>query len=214
MSMSAIVWPNSPQMSFEKLIPEDASQRIEFIHAKQYSEVLDLLEDKKNIGMVITSLCPTDLQALYQVQKIQELYPNVTLFAYLGKEGTPSIAAGIDVLPARYKKFQKDEEGLDDLSESDNEDDDGTSLFLINENDITGKEGLCHLTPRQQEVLHCLMLGKSNKIIARELDLSEGTVKIHCMAIFRELGVSNRTQAAMLAEQLFPQNQKISSEHA
>lgn len=55
------------------------------------------------------------------------------------------------------------------------------------------------LTPRQLEVLQCVNQGMSNKEIARELCLSEGTVKVHCKAIFRALGVSNRTQAAVMS---------------
>jgi len=57
------------------------------------------------------------------------------------------------------------------------------------------------LTARQLEVLACLGQGKSNKHIARELDLSENTVKIHVAAILRALGVDNRTQAAMVARE-------------
>jgi len=57
------------------------------------------------------------------------------------------------------------------------------------------------LTARQVEVLACLGQGKSNKLIARELDLSENTVKIHVAAILRTLGVDNRTQAAMVARE-------------
>lgn len=57
------------------------------------------------------------------------------------------------------------------------------------------------LTQRQREVLERLREGKSNKQIAHELGLSEGTVKIHMTAIFKSLGVRNRTQAAMA----FPQ---------
>ena len=57
------------------------------------------------------------------------------------------------------------------------------------------------LTQRQREVLERLRQGKSNKQIAHELGLSEGTVKIHMTAIFKSLGVRNRTQAAMA----FPQ---------
>lgn len=56
------------------------------------------------------------------------------------------------------------------------------------------------LTGRQLEVLKLLLQGKPNKIIARELDLSEGTVKIHVAAIFKALGVSNRTEAAVAAQ--------------
>jgi DNA-binding NarL/FixJ family response regulator len=58
------------------------------------------------------------------------------------------------------------------------------------------------LTQRQREVLERLREGKSNKQIAHELGLSEGTVKIHMTAIFKSLGVRNRTQAAMA----FPQS--------
>jgi len=57
------------------------------------------------------------------------------------------------------------------------------------------------LTARQVQVLACLGQGKSNKHIARELDLSENTVKIHVAAILRALGVDNRTQAAMAARE-------------
>ncbi len=53
------------------------------------------------------------------------------------------------------------------------------------------------LTPRQQEVLKLIQGGQSNKEIARELDMAVPTVKIHCAAIFKELGVKNRTQAAI-----------------
>lgn len=55
------------------------------------------------------------------------------------------------------------------------------------------------LTERQIEVLVLLATGKSNKVIARELDLSEKTVKAHITAVFRVLGVVNRTQAALEA---------------
>jgi DNA-binding NarL/FixJ family response regulator len=57
------------------------------------------------------------------------------------------------------------------------------------------------LTHRQREVLDRLCDGKSNKQIAYELGLSEGTVKIHITAIFRSLGVKNRTQAVISARQ-------------
>ena len=58
------------------------------------------------------------------------------------------------------------------------------------------------LTTRQLEVLRLLAAGKPNKLIARELDLSEGTVKIHLSAIFRVLEVNNRTEAVLAAQQL------------
>jgi DNA-binding NarL/FixJ family response regulator len=56
------------------------------------------------------------------------------------------------------------------------------------------------LTQRQQDVLALLARGLPNKIIARELGLSEGTVKVHLLAIFRALDVRNRTEAVVAAQ--------------
>jgi DNA-binding NarL/FixJ family response regulator len=55
------------------------------------------------------------------------------------------------------------------------------------------------LTARQQEVMHLLSQGLSNKSIANRLDLCEGTVKLHVSAIMRTLGVHNRTEAVVAA---------------
>lgn len=55
------------------------------------------------------------------------------------------------------------------------------------------------LTDRQNEVLRSLGAGASNKEIARQLSISEATVKIHVRHLMRKYGVSNRTQVAILA---------------
>lgn len=58
------------------------------------------------------------------------------------------------------------------------------------------------ITPRQQEVLRCLLQGKSNKVIAQELGISSDTVKDHIAVIFRVLNVNSRTQAVLAVGQL------------
>lgn len=55
------------------------------------------------------------------------------------------------------------------------------------------------LSPRQTEVLACMLRGMSNKQICRELGLAEGTVKNHAIAVFRALNVNNRAQAVIEA---------------
>lgn len=57
------------------------------------------------------------------------------------------------------------------------------------------------LTPRQLDVLRCLARGLPNKLIARELALTEGTVKIHIAAILRVLQARNRTEAVVRARE-------------
>ncbi len=58
------------------------------------------------------------------------------------------------------------------------------------------------LTLRQHQVLERLPLGHSNKEIARELGMSEATVKVHVRQVMKRLGVANRTQAAVVALRL------------
>jgi DNA-binding NarL/FixJ family response regulator len=58
------------------------------------------------------------------------------------------------------------------------------------------------LTPRQQQVLQALSRGLPTKLIARELDLSEHTVKDHIAMLFQALGASNRTEAVIKASRL------------
>ena len=55
------------------------------------------------------------------------------------------------------------------------------------------------LSPREQEILALIARGDSNKLIARELDIAETTVKIHVQHILRKLNLSSRVQAAVFA---------------
>ncbi len=55
------------------------------------------------------------------------------------------------------------------------------------------------LTRRESEILACLTAGASNKQIARDLGITEATVKIHMKSLIRKIGVRNRTQAALWA---------------
>jgi DNA-binding NarL/FixJ family response regulator len=59
---------------------------------------------------------------------------------------------------------------------------------------------LAGLSAREREVLDLLVEGLPNKLIARRLEISEKTVKSHLTRIFRELDVTDRTQAALWAE--------------
>ena len=58
------------------------------------------------------------------------------------------------------------------------------------------------LTPRQLEVVKMMMKGFSNKKIALEIGIAEATIKMHVTAIFKRLGVNNRTEAALAAQKL------------
>ena len=71
-----------------------------------------------------------------------------------------------------------------------------TAADVVQQNPLADK-----LTERELQVLKGLTEGKSNKEIARDLDIQEPTVKLHMKTLYRKLGAANRTQAALLARE-------------
>lgn len=77
----------------------------------------------------------------------------------------------------------------------------GETHFPVQLHTRTAKEKRTEeLTARQLEVLTLLCEGKPNKLIARELDLSENTVRVHVSAILSVLNVSSRSEAMLVAQ--------------
>jgi two-component system NarL family response regulator len=64
---------------------------------------------------------------------------------------------------------------------------------------LTERIGSPELTEREMDVLRLLVAGKSNKEVAADLGIEEGTVRAHCNNLFRKLEVNDRTQAAVAA---------------
>ncbi|SFL49485.1 response regulator transcription factor [Shimia aestuarii] len=77
--------------------------------------------------------------------------------------------------------------------------------FMTGEPDASSHPLAEKLTARELQVLRGLSEGKANKEIARDLELSEPTIKLHVKTLYRKIGASNRTQAALVAreEELF-----------
>lgn len=71
-----------------------------------------------------------------------------------------------------------------------------TAVEEVQQNPLADK-----LTERELQVLKGLTEGKSNKEIARDLDIQEPTVKLHMKTLYRKLGAANRTQAALIARE-------------
>ena len=71
------------------------------------------------------------------------------------------------------------------------------SIPAIRTRDV--RDAVPTLTERQADVLRAALRGSSNKLIARQLGISDGTVKTHLRAIYQELGTRNRTEAVYMA---------------
>jgi two-component system nitrate/nitrite response regulator NarL len=75
--------------------------------------------------------------------------------------------------------------------------------ILANDSSDAGNGALIkaqkHLTEREKQILKCLLQAYSNKHIARALNISEGTVKVHLKSLMKKIAAANRTQAALWA---------------
>ena len=77
---------------------------------------------------------------------------------------------------------------------------DALARLVQGETPIEDDKGpFAELTPREREILCLLAEGQSNKLIARNLGISDGTVKLHVKAILRKLGIHSRVEAAVIA---------------
>jgi two-component system, NarL family, nitrate/nitrite response regulator NarL len=77
---------------------------------------------------------------------------------------------------------------------------DALARMVQGENTLDDNDGpFSELTPRETEILCLLAEGQSNKLIARNLGISDGTVKLHVKAILRKLNIHSRVEAAVMA---------------
>ena len=78
----------------------------------------------------------------------------------------------------------------------------GWAARMVVQHDSPASSHSLGLTDRQSDVLRLILRGLPNKLIGRQLQLAEGTVKVHVSAVLRALGVRNRTQAVLAANRL------------
>jgi DNA-binding NarL/FixJ family response regulator len=73
--------------------------------------------------------------------------------------------------------------------------------FMTNDRPASFAEGLTVLSPREFDIACMIGIGEQNKLISSHLNISERTVKAHVTNIFKKLGLSSRTQLALLVRQ-------------
>jgi len=165
------------------------------IELASMDDVFPLVSEDRTITLLIACLNSSRLSDLFHVQNIREQCDHLTLVALFDVHVALDMARRTAL--GMLSEFITEQSGAAA----------GMALqqgaaalgWSVPQPEPPEAQGF-RLTPRQKDVLYLVREGKSNKEIARRLDLSEGTVKIHCMSVFRTLGVSNRTQAAILAE--------------
>ncbi len=141
-----------------------------------------------------------DSNGLSVLMDLRQDYPALPI-AIVSASEEPRVYAAASQLGAAA--FIPKSAGLDEMRDALSAVREGDGWFP--DTDVAEDDDLARmasLTPAQRRILGQIRQGLLNKQIAYELDISEATVKAHITAIFRKLGVNNRTQAVLLAAKL------------
>lgn len=169
--------------------------------AQDLDEAFDILKKPTPIDLAIFDYQMPGMDGLNGVAKVRSCYPNLKI----------TIISGVAKPEVAEEAIELGAKGYFPKSIPVNSMVNGVRRVLAGElvEDLISEHSVEHTTPtakerfgltsREFEILELVSLGHSNKLIASELDLKEVTVKFHVSNLMAKLGVSNRTQAAILA---------------
>ena len=201
-----------------EMILSDFSDDIELFKANNYTEIFEIIEKNKDLNLILTDLAMPGARWLEALEKIHKELPDVPIIilsavfdreivqktidlgaaGYIPKTSSNAVIlsavnlvlSGGVYIPAELLKETPEDE-FDMLKQIEK---------IADKQDVQEKVKI--LSSRQLEVLKLIAKGQSNKQIAYELGLTEGTVKLHVTAILKLLNVYNRTGAVVAANHL------------
>ena len=153
-----------------------------------------------NVELATLDLHMQDSNGLAALLELRKLCPAVPIVVISASGDSQTIAKAREL---GASGFISKTASLSDMTHSLRQISEGELVFpeTSQESDAAASR-LASLTPAQTRILRYLSEGLLNKQIAYEMDISEATVKAHITAIFRRLGVTNRTQAVLVAKEL------------
>ncbi len=181
---------------------------LEVFESSDFDSTLQVLSEQEDLDILLLDLHMPGNGDLYGLVRIREDYPSLPIAVVSGSEDINIVSK---VMGYGAMGFIPKSSSSDDIANAINQILEGdTWLPKELKNKVAEIEGedreiaaqVASLTPQQYRVLQYLHEGLLNKQIAYELHISEATVKAHITAIFRKLGVYNRTQAVLIAAKL------------
>ena len=181
---------------------------LEVFESENFETTLQVLNEQEDLDILLLDLHMPGNGDLYGLIRIREDYPSLPIAVVSGSEDINVVSK---VMGYGAMGFIPKSSSSDDIALAINHILEGDVWLPLELKDkvaaVDGEDKeiavqVASLTPQQYKVLQYLHEGLLNKQIAYELHISEATVKAHITAIFRKLGVYNRTQAVLIASKL------------
>lgn len=181
---------------------------IVIVESHDLDSTLQCLQNINDLDLLLLDLNMPGSGELYGLIRIRKDFPDVPVAVISGSEDSAMVAKVIDAgalgfipktsEPAMYVQ------AIHSILAGDIWLPEGLKEEVANQPkpDLSMQNKVAELTPQQYKVLCYLHEGLLNKQVAYELSISEATVKAHITAIFRKLGINNRTQAVLVASDL------------
>jgi DNA-binding NarL/FixJ family response regulator len=188
----------------------------EVIETGSLDEALERLPEARNVTLALFDLAMPGMESAASLRAVRECFPDIRVAVVSASSRRSDILLA---LQAGVHGYVPKSLGARDLANALGTIERGTIYVPGVLADVSGDardtimpsasmrtedslEAVQSLTPRQRDVLTLIVQGKSNKEIARALNLGEGTVKVHVAALFRVLGVTSRSAAAAAGSRL------------
>ena len=189
-----------------RMVLGDLDDEMQIDTVRNHLELQEKADGKTPYDLILTDLAMPRLNWHESLRRLKEHYPNVPIVVLSAVSDPENVLQAIDIGASGF--IPKTSSAKIILSALHLVLSGG--LYLPSELlNLANKEETAPpadhkgpLTPRQLDVLRLMGQSKPNKIIARELDLSEGTVKLHVTAILKALDVTNRTGAVIAGKKL------------
>jgi DNA-binding NarL/FixJ family response regulator len=192
-----------------RLLLTDACGPAEVRQAGSFPDLKALLEANSEVDLAVVDLAMPGMRGAASIRELRHTYPRLRCVVMSGSEQRQDVLDALAAGAIGYIPKSLDPEAMVAAIQQVLGGGIYAPTLLLTEpvemdepSSTVDPNVMAMLTPRQYDVLRLLGKGQANKEIARALDISEGTVKIHLAAIFRVLEVRNRTEAVLKASAL------------
>jgi DNA-binding NarL/FixJ family response regulator len=184
-----------------RMLLSTIGQNVHCLEAANAADALALIAQHADLQLCLLDLALKNEHGFQAIQKIKETAPQVAVVVVSGVDDSATIRSCIDAGAMSFIPKSVTPEVLTQALQHVL-----SGAVYLPEQIVSAMEDTPQrrplLTPRQFQVLQCLSRGLPTKLISRELELSEHTVKEYIALVFQALGVRNRTEAVIKAGQL------------